>query len=151
LPAVRKLPAEDSVVFDSNASGDRKQKLKIVVPMLSRMANFDDFDPLQAEPEVQFGFVPPGKALPGDADVVILPGTKATRADLDFFRVQGWDIDLAAHIRRGGRVVGICGGFQMLGQKVSDPDGIEGTAGETSGLGYIAATTVLTGDKVLRP
>ena len=150
LSAVRRLPAEDAVVLDSSREGVRKS-VKVVVPMLSRIANFDDFDPLQAEPAVQFSFIPPGKVIPGDADVVILPGTKATRADLEFFRAQGWDIDLAAHIRRGGRVMGICGGFQMLGRSVSDPSGMEGVAGDTPGLGYLDVETVLTDDKVLRP
>jgi len=150
LTAVRKLPAEDAVVLD-RCEESAKKSLRIVVPMLSRIANFDDFDPLQAEPGVQFAFIPPGKPLPGDADVVILPGTKATRADLDFLRTHGWDIDLAAHMRRGGRVLGICGGFQMLGRSVSDPHGIEGPPGETPGLGYLDVTTVLSGDKVLRP
>jgi len=151
LSAVRRLPAEDAVVLDPDVADQARKRLKIVVPMLSRIANFDDYDPLQAEPSVQFAFVPPGKPLPGDADVVILPGTKATRADLDFIRGQGWDIDLAGHIRRGGRVLGICGGFQMLGRAVVDPGGVEGAPGETPGLGYLDVTTVLTGDKVLRP
>lgn len=150
LSAVRRLPAEDAVVLDSSRDGVRKS-VKVVVPMLSRIANFDDFDPLRAEPAVQFAFIPPGKVIPGDADVVILPGTKATRADLDFFRAQGWDIDLAAHVRRGGRVLGICGGFQMLGRSVSDPTGMEGVAGDTPGLGHLDVETVLTDDKVLRP
>ena len=149
LSAVRRLPAEDAVVLDSSTA--TAGKVKVVVPMLSRIANFDDFDPLQAEPAVEFSFIPPGKVIPGDADIVILPGTKATRADLDFFRAQGWDIDLAAHVRRGGRVLGVCGGFQMLGRGVSDPNGIEGAPGETPGLGCLDITTLLNGDKVLRP
>ena len=106
---------------------------------------------LRAEPQVDFDFVPPGRALPGDADLIILPGTKATLADLAFLRAQGWDIDLAAHVRRGGRVLGVCGGYQMLGQRVADPDGIEGPAGAADGLGLLEIETVLTGAKVLRP
>ena len=150
LSAVRKLPAEDAVVLESSQASPGKS-IKVVVPILPRIANFDDFDPLQAEPAVQFSFVPPGQVIPGDTDVVVLPGTKSTRADLDFFRAQGWDIDLAAHIRRGGRVLGVCGGFQMLGRSVSDPNGIEGAPGDTPGLGYLDIATVLNGDKVLRP
>jgi adenosylcobyric acid synthase len=151
LADIRKLPAEDAVVLDPDAARAERKAVKIVVPLLSRIANFDDFDPLQAEPDVAFAFIKPGTPLPGDADLVILPGTKATRGDLDFFRAQGWDIDLAAHVRRGGRVLGICGGFQMLGRKIADPDGIEGSPGESDGLGYLNVATVLAGDKVLRP
>jgi adenosylcobyric acid synthase len=119
--------------------------------MLSRIANFDDFDPLRAEPEVALAFVAPGQALPGDADLVILPGTKATLADLAFLRAQGWDIDIQAHLRRGGRVLGVCGGYQMLGRAIRDPQGIEGAPGEAAGLGLLDVETVLTGSKTLRP
>ncbi|MCC6914952.1 MAG: cobyric acid synthase [Rhodospirillaceae bacterium] len=150
LAAVRKLPAEDAVVLESDANAAAR-RVKIVVPMFSRIANFDDFDPLQAEPDVAFAFIKPGTAIPGDADLVILPGTKATRADLAFLRAQGWDIDLKAHVRRGGRVLGICGGFQMLGRTVADPDGIEGPPGESEGLGLLDVATLLTGEKTLRP
>lgn len=150
LAAARSLPAEDAVVLDRAEAGGRR-KVRVAVPMLSRIANFDDFDPLRSEPEVDFGFTPPGTALPGDADLVILPGTKATLADLAFLKAQGWDIDLAAHVRRGGRVLGICGGFQMLGRSIADPDGVEGPPGAAAGLGLLDVETVLTGDKVLRP
>jgi len=118
--------------------------------LLSRIANFDDFDPLRAEPNVNLVFIGPGQPLPGDADLVILPGTKASLADLAFLRAQGWDIDAIAHLRRGGRLIGICGGFQMLGRRISDPEGIEGRPGEATGLGLLDIETVLTGDKVLR-
>lgn len=150
LAAARRLPAEDAVVLDRAAPGQAR-RIKIVSPMFSRIANFDDFDPLRAEPDIDFGFVPPGSPLPGDADLVILPGTKATLADLAFLRAQGWDVDLAAHVRRGGRVLGICGGYQMLGASISDPDGVEGPPGAAAGLGLLDVETVLTGDKVLRP
>ena len=150
LAAARRLPAEDAVVLDKAQAGAGR-KVRIVVPMLSRIANFDDFDPLRAEPEVEFGFVPPGSPLPGDADLVILPGTKATLADLGFLRAQGWDIDLLAHVRRGGRVLGVCGGYQMLGRSIADPDGVEGPPGRAEGLSLLDVETVLTGDKVLRP
>lgn len=149
LAAARSLPAEDAVVLETPAAGTRAQ-VRIAVPMLSRIANFDDFDALRAEPQVDLAFVAPGRALPGDADLVILPGTKATLADLAFFRAQGWDIDLAAHVRRGGRVLGICGGYQMLGTRIADPHGVEGPAGEAAGLGLLNVETVLTGDKTLR-
>jgi adenosylcobyric acid synthase len=150
LAAARRLPAEDAVVLDQAVGADRR-KVRIVVPMLSRIANFDEFDALRTEPEVEFAFVPPGMPLPGDADLVILPGTKATLADLAFLRAQGWDIDLAAHVRRGGRVLGVCGGYQMLGRRLSDPDGVEGAPGSVEGLGLLDVETVMTGDKTLRP
>ena len=141
------LPAEDSVGL---VSGRKKNaRVKIAVPMLSRIANFDDFDPLAAEDAVDLAFVPPGTPLPADADLVILPGSKATLADLAFLRAQGWDIDLLAHHRRGGHVLGICGGYQMLGTIVSDPDGIEGRPGSAAGLGLLAVETVMGRDKTL--
>lgn len=147
LSSVRKLPAEDAVVL---APGAARAAAKIAVPMLSRIANFDDFDPLQNEPDIAFTFVAPGSPLPGDADLVILPGTKSTLGDLAFFRAQGWDIDLAGHVRRGGHVLGICGGFQMLGKSVADPEGVEGKAETADGLGLLDVETVLTGDKVVK-
>jgi adenosylcobyric acid synthase len=149
LAAARSLPAEDAVVLEraERSAG----KARIVVPMLSRIANFDDFDPLRNEPGVEFAFVPPGQALPGDADLVILPGTKATLADLAFLRAQGWDVDIAAHVRRGGRLLGICGGYQMLGRRIADPLGLEGAPGEAAGLGLLDVETVLAPEKVLRP
>ncbi|HTK35943.1 MAG TPA: cobyric acid synthase [Caulobacteraceae bacterium] len=150
LAAARSLPAEDAVILD-RAEGGAAGRVKIVVPMLSRIANFDDFDALRREPEVDFGFIPPGRPLPGDAGLVILPGTKATLADLAFVRAQGWDVDLFAHVRRGGRVLGICGGFQMLGRRVADPDGVEGPPGEAAGLDLLKVETVLGAEKVLRP
>lgn len=145
LAAALQLPAEDAVVLDAAASGDGR--ITIAVPMLSRIANFDDFDALAQEPAVRLMMVPPGQPLPGDAALVILPGTKATIADLAFLRAQGWDIDIAAHVRRGGALLGICGGYQMLGQTIEDPDGVEGQAGCVEGLGYLPVATRLTGDK----
>src|SRR5262249_40664945 len=122
---------------------------KIAFLALSRIANFDDLDPLKQEQDVDLIMVRSGEAIPGDAKLVILPGAKSTRGDLDFLRAQGWDIDLAAHHRRGGHVLGICGGYQMLGKGVADPDGIEGPAGETPGLGLLDVTTVMTQEKAL--
>ncbi len=146
-PAHR-LPPEDAVVLDA-ARNDKRAGVTIAVPMLSRIANFDDFDPLRLEPNVRLIMVRPGEPLPL-ADLVILPGTKATIPDLAFFRAQGWDIDLFAHVRRGGRVLGICGGYQMLGRLLADPEGVEGPAGEVQGLGLIDVETILAGEKTLR-
>jgi adenosylcobyric acid synthase len=146
--AARGLPAEDAFgLADKKARGD--SQVTIAVPMLSRIANFDEFDPLRIEPQARLVFVPAGEALP-IADLVILPGSKATIADLGFFREQGWHIDLLAHARRGGRVLGVCGGYQMLGRRVTDPQGVEGPAGAVEGLGLLDVDTVLTGEKTLR-
>ena len=145
-----KLPAEDAAGLDEPAAA-RTGPVKVAVPRLSRIANFDDLDPLRAEPDVAVEMIAPGQALPGDADLVVLPGSKATRADLAFLRAQGWDIDLAAHVRRGGHVLGICAGYQMLGRTVADPDGIEGPAGTTPGLGLLDVETMMGAAKTLRP
>ncbi len=141
-----KLPAEDALDISAASGGGAYH---IVCPMLSRIANFDDLDPLKLEPGVRVTMVRPGVALPGDADLVILPGTKSTRGDLAFMRAQGWDIDLQAHLRRGGRVLGICGGYQMLGRVIRDPDGIEGAPGEMRGLGLLDIETDMVPEKRL--
>src|SRR3989304_721098 len=122
-------------------------RLKIAVPILPHIANFDDLDPLDAEPTVEIVRVRPGSALPGDADLVILPGSKATIADLAALRDAGFDIDIAAHRRRGGTVLGLCGGYQMLGRSIGDPGGIEGPAGVAEGLGLIDVGTTLSAEK----
>lgn len=140
------LPAEDAVDL---ARAPSEGGFHIVCPMLSRIANFDDLDPLAAEPAVRLTMVPPGRPLPADADMVILPGTKSTRRDLEFLRAQGWDIDLAAHLRRGGHVLGICGGYQMLGQTIDDPEGLEGPPGQVAGLGLLNVETRMARDKTL--
>lgn len=134
-----KLPAEDVMDISSGGSGG----LKIAVPHLPRIANFDDLDPLSAEPGVTVQIIEPGHPLPGDAALVLIPGSKSTIADLAFFRSQGWDIDLLAHVRRGGHVLGICGGYQMLGREIHDPDGIEGPSGSTPGLGLLDVVTTM--------
>ena len=144
-----RLPAEDSVDLEAAASSSTDGACKIAVPRLARIANFDDLDPLKSEPDVALEIVPPGAALPGDADVVILPGSKATIADLADLRAQGWDIDIAAHVRRGGAVVGLCGGYQILGRRIADPGGVEGASGEVAGLGLLDVETVIGGDKQL--
>ena len=115
--------AKASLLGEGQGEGS---ELRIAVPLLPFISNFDDLDPLRLEPGVSVEMIPRGLPLPAGADVVLLPGSKATIADLETFRAEGWDIDLAAHVRRGGRVLGLCGGFQMLGAKISDPDGIEG-------------------------
>ncbi len=140
-----RLPAEDALDITSAGNGP----LKIAVPMLSRIANFDDLDPLKLEPSVTLTMVKPGEAIPGDTHLVILPGTKSTIGDLAFLRVQGWDIDLAAHLRRGGHILGICGGYQMLGNSISDPEGIEGPQDTVQGLGFLNIDTVMTSKKHL--
>lgn len=143
-----KLPAEDAVALE-NVQSDVKGMLNIEILQLSRIANFDDFDPLQNEPGVTVKFVKPGTAISADADLVILPGSKATLADMDFLRAQGWDIDIVAHHRRGGRILGICGGYQMLGERLEDPGGHEGPARSIKGLGLLAFSTRLSGNKKL--
>jgi len=145
----RLLPAEDALALDSARSAKPEAKLKIAVPILPHIANFDDLDPLDAEPSVEIVRVGLGQALPGDADLVILPGSKATIADLAALRVAGFDIDIAAHVRRGGMVLGLCGGYQMLGRAIHDPDGIEGPAGTAAGLGLLEVETTLSGEKRL--
>jgi adenosylcobyric acid synthase len=144
--AAARLPAEDALDLPR---GGGTGAFRVAALQLSRIANFDDLDPLAQEPDVSLTMVRQGEAIPGDIDLVILPGSKSTRGDLDFLRAQGWDIDLAAHVRRGGHVLGICGGYQMLGRKICDPDGIEGPAGETPGLDLLDVDTVMTSDKRL--
>jgi len=148
----RLLPAEDAVGLDGASSRcalERGRIIRIAVPRLPRIANFDDLDPLRAEPDVDLTIIEPGRALPGNADLVLLPGSKATLADLAHLRAQGWDIDIAAHVRRGGSLLGLCGGYQMLGKSVADPTGIEGEAGAFEGLGYLDVATELAGEKRL--
>lgn len=147
LPEVVRLPAEDSMALDNAGASDGD--IVIAVPRLAHIANFDDFDPLRQQQGVKLVFVPAGKPLPAEAALVILPGSKATIADLKFLRQQGWDIDLVGHLRRGRRVLGICGGYQMLGRVISDPQGIEGPPEAVEGLGLLDVETELTGDKAL--
>ncbi len=149
-----KLPAEDILDIarpPAKQSPKSGKTLKIVVPVAGRIANFDDLDPLRLEPNVHLDLVHPGRTLPLDADLILLPGSKATIADLSIVRAEGWDIDIAAHVRRGGSVLGLCGGYQMLGNVISDPQGIEGTAGTAPGLGLLDVETTLSGEKIVRP
>jgi len=171
FPAAGALPAEDSMALSVPAPhpptpaarvppsprgrGERggvrgrHRQIKIAVPRLPRIANFDDLDPLSAEPAVELVLVRPGTPLPRDAALVILPGSKATLADLAFLRREGWDIDILAHHRQGGHIIGLCGGYQMLGRQIADPDGSEGRPGMAPGLGLLEVQTVLGGDKRL--
>jgi len=147
----RALPAEDALALDAARAEKRGAALKIAVPILPHIANFDDLDPLDAEPAIELVRVRPGQALPGDAALVILPGSKATLSDLKALREAGFDIDIAAHLRRGGMLLGLCGGYQMLGRVLHDPDGIEGTPGAAQGLGLLDVETTLSNEKRLEP
>ena len=151
LPEAARLPAEDALALDHALPRRPGARLRIAVPVLPHIANFDDLDPLVAEPAVEVLRVRPGEALPGDAGLVILPGSKATIADLAALRAAGFDVDIAAHLRRGGQVLGLCGGYQMLGRSIADPAGVEGAAGQVAGLGLLDVETVLGGDKRLVP
>ncbi len=148
----RLLPAEDAMALaerDPGQGAEQNGALTIAVPLLPRISNFDDLDPLKMEPGVRLVMVRAGEPIPRDADVVLLPGSKATLADLADLRREGWDVDIAAHVRAGGRVLGICGGYQMLGRTIADPDGIEGPPGEMPGLGLLDVATRMTGSKQL--
>ena len=147
----RLLPAEDALALDAPRRAKPNTRVRVAVPILPHIANFDDLDPLEAEPAVDLVHVRPGQALPGDADLVILPGSKATIADLAALRAAGFDIDIAAHARRGGLVLGLCGGFQILGRTVADPDGLEGPPATVTGLGLLDVDTRLAAPKRLEP
>jgi adenosylcobyric acid synthase len=167
FPSAAALPAEDSLALTSTLThaapthslprlwgreweaGEGRGSVRIAVPLLPRIANFDDLDPLRAEPAVELVMVRPGKPLPRDAAVVVLPGSKATISDLEFLRREGWDIDLLAHRRQGGRIIGLCGGYQMLGRGIADPLGVEGRQQTVTGLGFLDIETVLTDTKRL--
>jgi adenosylcobyric acid synthase len=149
FPEARLLPAEDALALDAARPRKEGARIKIAVPVLPHIANFDDLDPLDAEPAVDLLRVRPGDALPGDADLVILPGSKATIADLASLKAAGFDIDILAHLRRGGTVLGLCGGYQMLGRALHDPEGIEGSAGSAEGLGLLDVETTLAREKRL--
>ena len=151
FPEARFLPAEDALALDGARPAKPEARIRIAVPVLPHIANFDDLDPLDAEPSIDLVRVRPGEALPGDADLVVLPGSKATIADLAALRAAGFDIDIAAHLRRGGTVLGLCGGYQMLGRAIHDPHGIEGRSESAPGLGLLDVETTLAGEKRLTP
>jgi adenosylcobyric acid synthase len=147
-----RLPAEDVFGLEASparASGAAGRRIRVVVPVLPHIANFDDLDPLRLESGVELVLLRHGAPLAIDTDLVILPGSKATIADLAALRAFGWDADIIAHARRGGRVLGLCGGYQMLGRCIADPNGIEGPPGSADGLGLIEVATELSGDKSL--
>jgi len=146
----RRLPAEDALALSrATAPAPRGGRLRVAVPILPHVANFDDLDPLAAEPEVDLTLLRPGDVLPADTGLVILLGSKSTIADLAALRAAGLDVDILAHRRRGGAVLGLCGGYQMLGRSIADPRGIEGTAGTVPGLGLLDVATELTAGKRL--
>ena len=149
-PAAALLPAEDSLALRGwRPAADGA--VTIAVPLMPGISNFDDLDPLRQEPAVRLVTVAPGATLPVEARLVLLPGSKTTMRDLTFFQEQGWDIDLRAHLRRGGHVLGLCGGYQMLGRSVADPLGVEGPPGRLPGLGLLPVDTRLAGEKRLSP
>ncbi len=149
LRATVRLPSEDAVVLERRADrGDGR--VVIACPILPRISNFDDLDPLKLEPGVELVMVPPGQPIPAETALIIIAGSKATVADMAALRAEGWDIDIAAHRRRGGLILGLCGGYQMLGRQIADPDGIEGPPGAVAGLGLLDVETRLAGTKALR-
>ncbi|HEY0958374.1 MAG TPA: cobyric acid synthase [Novosphingobium sp.] len=149
LPAAARLPSEDAVALERRERRT-EARLLIACPILPRISNFDDLDPLKQESGVELAMIPPGAAIPAEAALIVLPGSKATIADMEALRRQGWDIDILAHHRRGGTILGICGGYQMLGRKIADPLGLEGDATTVPGLGLLDAVTTLSPGKALR-
>jgi len=149
LSAAARLPSEDAVILERPADPNDGRRM-IACPILPRIANFDDLDPFKLEPGVEVVMVPPGRPIPAEAAIVVLPGSKATIADLGALRAEGWDIDILAHHRRGGMIIGLCGGYQMLGRRISDPLGIEGATADVAGLGLLDVETILSPAKTLR-
>ena len=149
LPYVMDLHLEAEDGIDQRQIDKAAQVLKVVVPVLPRISNHTDFDPLRLHPQVDLQFVGPGQSIPA-ADLIILPGSKSVRSDLAYLRANGWDTAVARHLRYGGKVLGICGGLQMLGEQVHDPLGLEGAAGSSDGLGLLAFSTTLEEEKQLR-
>jgi adenosylcobyric acid synthase len=141
------LEAEDAINVQQVEAAD--EQLNVVVPVLTRVSNHTDFDPLRMHPQVNLQFVGKGQSI-SPTDLIIIPGTKSVRSDLAFLREQGWDKQIERHLRLGGKVMGICGGYQMLGENIADPDGIEGDAGESQGLGYLQTSTILAPEKLLK-
>jgi adenosylcobyric acid synthase len=142
------LDAEDAIA-NATVEGKKRPKLKIVAPAYPRVSNHNDLDPLRLHPEVDFRWIGPGEAPP-PADLIVLPGSKAVRADLDWLHAQGWATAIHKHLRYGGKLIGLCGGYQMLGRTIADPLGLEGSAGTTPGLGVLAVETTLETQKQLR-
>jgi adenosylcobyric acid synthase len=149
FPDAHLLPAEDALALAQVRPAKSNARVRVAVPILPHIANFDDLDPLEAEPVLDLVRLKPGASLPGDIDLVILPGSKATIADLQSLRAAGFDTDIAAHRRRGGMVLGLCGGYQILGRTIADPLGIEGAPGKVAGLGLLDVDTILSEQKRL--
>ncbi|MBV1807609.1 cobyric acid synthase [Pseudomonas viridiflava] len=149
LPYVMDLHLEAEDGLDQRQTDKVEQVLNVVVPVLPRISNHTDFDPLRLHPQVNLQFVGPGQAIP-PADLIILPGSKSVRSDLAYLRANGWEDAIRKHLRYGGKVMGICGGLQMLGEQMHDPLGLEGAAGSSPGLGLLAMSTVLESEKQLR-
>ncbi len=141
------LDAEDALPREAVAK--RATKLRVIAPAFPRISNHNDLDPLRFHPEVDFRFVGPGE-IPPPSDLIVLPGSKAVQADLAWLRENGWEVPLHRHLRYGGKLIGICGGFQMLGRQLHDPLGIEGTPGSSAGLGLLDCETTLESEKQLR-
>ncbi|ARN83317.1 cobyric acid synthase CobQ [Methylocystis bryophila] len=151
FPPAARLPAEDSLSLPRGDAVDGAGgEIEIAVPIPPNIANFDDLDPLKAEPGVRVTFVSRGTPLPATAKLIVLPGSKASLADLAAYRAEGWDIDICAHVRRGGRVLGLCGGYQILGRRIADPLGVEGSPGAAEGLGLLDVETVMGEEKTLQ-
>jgi len=149
LPYLHGLQLEAEDALPREVSQKPQARLRVVAPVLPRISNHTDFDALRAHPEVDFRFVGADQTHPS-ADLIVLPGSKSTRADLEWLRSQGWDATIARHLRYGGKIIGICGGFQMLGRFVHDPQGIESTPGSSAGLGWLQMETMLEARKQLR-
>ncbi len=144
-----RLPQEDAVALERlpDQGTSDNSRIRIAVPMLSRIANFDDMDPLQLEPNVELRFIRPGNPIPQEVNAIVIPGTKSTIGDLAFLREQGWDHDIIAFARGGGRVIGVCGGYQLLGKAIHDPNGIDGTPGSKKALGLLDVETYMQPEK----
>ncbi len=141
------LDAEDAIATAS--VNQEKSKLKVIAPAYPRVSNHNDLDPLRLHPEIDFRWIGPGEAPPA-ADLIVLPGSKAVRADLEWLRSQGWETAIKKHLRYGGKLIGLCGGYQMLGHSLHDPQGLEGLPGSTPGLGVLDCETTLEAEKQLR-
>jgi len=149
IPYIHGLALDAEDALEKNVPAKLNTKIRIAVLVFPRISNHNDFDTLRLHPDVEFIWVGPGQAIP-PVDLIILPGSKNVRADLQFLRSQGWDNNIAKHLRYGGKVIGICGGMQMLGEVIYDPSGVEDVAGETAGLGFLQLNTQLTNEKILR-
>ncbi len=148
LPYLKQLHLEAEDSLNQEAAATLGNEIKIILPALPRLSNQTDFDPLRLHPQVDLQVIQAHQTLPA-ADLIILPGSKSVRADLEWLRKQGWEQAVQRHLRYGGKVLGICGGFQMLGQSINDPSGVEGRPGSSTALGLLAMQTTLQDRKQL--